>query len=65
MPIFYLNLQFPSELATIVNVLRSVDLSDNKIDVIPEGIGAFINLKHLNLSHNRIGKCVKLCVTEV
>jgi len=45
---------FPAELASIVAVLRSIDLSDNKIVIIPEGIGSFINLKHLNLSHNHI-----------
>jgi len=45
---------FPPELVNLVAVLRSIDLSENKIVSIPENIGAFINLKVLNLSHNNI-----------
>jgi len=45
---------FPPELVKVVNVLRSIDLSDNKIVEIPQNIGAFANLKLLNLNVNSI-----------
>ncbi|CAL8091818.1 unnamed protein product [Orchesella dallaii] len=46
--------EFPPELAKITNALRNIDLSDNKITIIPQNISAFVNLKHLNLSFNQI-----------
>lgn len=39
-----------------MSVLRNIDLSDNKIVEIPQNIGAFTNLKLLNLNNNLIGK---------
>jgi Leucine-rich repeat (LRR) protein len=46
--------EFPPDLAKIVDVLRSIDMSDNKISEIPVNIGAFVNLKHLSLNRNHI-----------
>ncbi|ODM98960.1 Leucine-rich repeat-containing protein 57 [Orchesella cincta] len=46
--------EFPPELAKITNALRNIDLSENKIAIIPQNISAFVNLKHLNLSFNQI-----------
>ncbi|XP_035715235.1 leucine-rich repeat-containing protein 57 isoform X2 [Folsomia candida] len=45
---------FPPELVKVVGVLRSIDLSENKITEIPQNIGAFLNLKLLNLNSNLI-----------
>jgi len=46
--------EFPPELVKVVGVLRTIDLSENKIASLPMNIGAFVNLKHLNLNHNSI-----------
>jgi Leucine-rich repeat (LRR) protein len=46
--------EFPPALVALLEVLRSLDLSDNRMTSIPQNIGAFINLKNLNLSSNLI-----------
>ncbi|CAG7830714.1 unnamed protein product, partial [Allacma fusca] len=46
--------EFPPDLAKIVDVLRSIDMSENKIAEIPINVGAFVNLKHLCLNRNHI-----------
>lgn len=38
------------------NVLRTLDLSDNKFIVLPNEISRFMQLKHLNLNKNKLSK---------
>ncbi|KAL0275499.1 UNVERIFIED_CONTAM: hypothetical protein PYX00_003329 [Menopon gallinae] len=46
--------EFPVRLFELKSVLRTLDLSENKIILIPPDIGLFENLKHLKLNKNRI-----------
>lgn len=46
---------FPKDLVRIKDTVRSLDLSKNKIKVIPDYLGTFANLKHLNLNDNKVG----------
>ncbi|OQR71205.1 leucine-rich repeat-containing protein 57-like [Tropilaelaps mercedesae] len=48
--------EFPAELQIAAGKLRSLDLSFNKLKLIPDTIGTLGNLKVLNLSHNKIIK---------
>ncbi|KAF7645415.1 hypothetical protein LDENG_00204630 [Lucifuga dentata] len=59
--------EFPEELQRLTANLRTVDLSSNKIEVLPAAIGNFLQLKSLTLNCNRltgvpaeIGKLKKL-----
>ncbi|XP_013877572.1 leucine-rich repeat-containing protein 57 [Austrofundulus limnaeus] len=59
--------EFPEELQRLTSNLRTVDLSGNKIEVLPAFIGNFLQLKSLTLNCNRltvlpedIGKLKKL-----
>ncbi|XP_039993019.1 leucine-rich repeat-containing protein 57 isoform X3 [Xiphias gladius] len=59
--------EFPEELQRLTSNLRTVDLSGNKIEVLPAAIGNFLHLKSLTLNSNRltsvpseIGKLKKL-----
>lgn len=59
--------EFPPHLRSFPNVLRTLDLSENRFVTLPEDIGRFTLLKHLNLSDNRltelpavIGQMIKL-----
>ena len=59
--------EFPAQLATLVSVLRTLDLSENKFAKLPLDVGKFTLLKQLNISGNRltelpdvIGDLVKL-----
>lgn len=59
--------EFPSNLRQLDSVLRTLDLSDNKLSALPPDIGSFKLLKQLNINKNRlvslpteIGKLVKL-----
>uniref|UniRef100_A0A3P8W297 Leucine rich repeat containing 57 n=1 Tax=Cynoglossus semilaevis TaxID=244447 RepID=A0A3P8W297_CYNSE len=59
--------EFPEELQKLTSNLRTVDLSDNKIPVLPAAIGNFLQLKSLTLNSNKlsilpaeIGKLKKL-----
>ncbi|XP_037342596.2 leucine-rich repeat-containing protein 57 [Pungitius pungitius] len=59
--------EFPEELQKLVANLRTVDLSANKIEVLPGAVGNFLQLKSLTLNANRladlpaeIGKLKKL-----
>ncbi|XP_013782646.1 leucine-rich repeat-containing protein 57-like [Limulus polyphemus] len=45
---------FPRELLPLTQVLRTLDLSDNKISTLPGAIGNFSQLKHLIMNNNRI-----------
>ncbi|XP_035023688.1 leucine-rich repeat-containing protein 57 isoform X1 [Hippoglossus stenolepis] len=60
-------LEFPDELQRLTSNLRTVDLSGNKIELLPVSIGNFLQLKTLTLNCNRlttvpseIGKLKKL-----
>lgn len=46
--------EFPPHMRTFPNVLRTLDLSENRFVHLPEDIGRFDLLKHLNLSDNRL-----------
>lgn len=46
--------EFPPHMRTFPNVLRTLDLSENRFAHLPEDIGRFDLLKHLNLSDNRL-----------
>uniref|UniRef100_A0A6M2DLG2 Putative leucine-rich repeat protein n=1 Tax=Xenopsylla cheopis TaxID=163159 RepID=A0A6M2DLG2_XENCH len=46
--------EFPPQLKHLNDVLRSLDLSDNKFDTLPSDISHFTHLKHLNISYNRL-----------
>lgn len=49
-------LQFPEELQRLTTNLRTVDLSGNKIEVLPASIGNFLQLKSLTLNSNRLSE---------
>ncbi|KAK7793298.1 hypothetical protein R5R35_007623 [Gryllus longicercus] len=46
--------EFPSNLKQLESVLRTLDLSDNKLSTLPSDIGSFKLLKHLNINKNRL-----------
>lgn len=46
--------EFPPHLRDFPNVLRTMDLSQNRFSTLPEAIGKFTLLKHLNISSNRL-----------
>lgn len=46
--------EFPPHLRNFPNVLRTLDLSQNRFVHLPEDIGRFDLLKHLNVSENRL-----------
>lgn len=46
--------EFPEELQRLTGNLRTVDLSGNKIEVLPPAIGNFLQLKSLTLNANRL-----------
>ncbi|XP_063040499.1 leucine-rich repeat-containing protein 57 [Engraulis encrasicolus] len=59
--------EFPEELQRLTGNLRTVDLSNNKIEALPPFIGSFLHLKSLTINANRlttlpneIGKLKKL-----
>ncbi|CAB1331186.1 unnamed protein product [Coregonus sp. 'balchen'] len=59
--------EFPEELQRLTGNLRTVDLSSNKIEVLPAAIGNFLQMKSLTLNRNKltslpdeIGKLKKL-----
>lgn len=59
--------EFPPHMRNFPNVLRTLDLSENRFITLPDDIGRFTLLKHLNISENRltelptaIGKLIKL-----
>ncbi|XP_062379349.1 leucine-rich repeat-containing protein 57 [Sardina pilchardus] len=47
-------LEFPEELQRLTGNLRTVDLSNNKIEALPPFIGNFLHLKSLNLNGNKL-----------
>ncbi|XP_076833719.1 leucine-rich repeat-containing protein 57 [Brachyhypopomus gauderio] len=46
--------EFPEELQRLTGNLRTVDLSNNKIEVLPAFVGSFQHLKSLTISSNKI-----------
>lgn len=59
--------EFPPHMRNFPNVLRTLDLSENRFVTLPDDIGRFTLLKHLNISENRltelpaaIGQLIKL-----
>ncbi|XP_074516777.1 leucine-rich repeat-containing protein 57 isoform X2 [Sebastes fasciatus] len=46
--------EFPEELQRLTSNLRTVDLSGNKIEVLPPAVGNFLQLKSLTLNSNRL-----------
>ena len=48
--------QFPEELQRLTGNLRTVDLSNNKIEVLPASIGNFLHMKSLTLNCNKLSK---------
>lgn len=48
--------QFPEELQRLTANLRTVDLSSNKIEILPASIGNFLQLKSLTLNSNRLSE---------
>lgn len=48
--------EFPPGFRQLEDVLRTLDLSDNKFTVLPEEISRFMQLKHLNLNKNKLSK---------
>lgn len=46
--------EFPVLLYNIKSYLRTLDLSNNKLSVLPSDIGCFVNLKHIILNKNKI-----------
>lgn len=46
--------EFPPHLRDFPNVLRTLDLSENRFSTIPEALGKFTLLKHLNVNANRL-----------
>uniref|UniRef100_A0A8C5R5C6 Leucine-rich repeat-containing protein 57 n=1 Tax=Leptobrachium leishanense TaxID=445787 RepID=A0A8C5R5C6_9ANUR len=46
--------EFPEDLQRLVGNLRTVNLSSNKIEVLPPWTGKFSVLKSLSLNHNRL-----------
>jgi len=51
--------KFPPDLVKVVNNLRNLDLSGNKMTVMPQNMGAFKMLKNLNMSKNRLSSIVE------
>ncbi|XP_033110571.1 leucine-rich repeat-containing protein 57-like [Anneissia japonica] len=47
--------QFPPQLQKLTKNLRTLDLSKNKLTVVPSSIGSFEHLKYLTINHNRLG----------
>lgn len=48
--------EFPPQLKSYPNVLKTLDLSENRFESIPEELGRLTMLKHLNLSGNRLSE---------
>ncbi|CAH2329789.1 leucine-rich repeat-containing 57 [Pelobates cultripes] len=46
--------EFPEDLQRLVGNLRTINLSSNKIEVLPPWMGKFSVLKSLSLNHNRL-----------
>jgi len=46
--------EFPPQLKTYPNVLKTLDLSENRFERIPDEVSRFTLLKHLNLSGNKL-----------
>ena len=54
--VVFLILQFPGDVLSLYQTLRTLDLSENKLPSIPPALGKFASLKSLNIASNRLGK---------
>lgn len=52
--ILILLFQFPEDLQKLSSNLRTIDLSNNKIETLPPFMGRFSVLKSLALNHNKL-----------
>jgi len=48
--------EFPKDIQKLKNTVRSLDLSDNKIEIIPSFLGEFVSLKQLTINNNHISE---------
>ncbi|EDW62449.2 leucine-rich repeat-containing protein 57 [Drosophila virilis] len=48
--------EFPPQLKNYPNVLKTLDLSENRFETVPDELGRLTMLKHLNLSGNRLSE---------
>lgn len=48
--------QFPEELQRLTANLRTVDLSGNKLELLPPSVGNFLQLKSLTLNSNKLSE---------
>lgn len=48
--------EFPPQLKSYPNVLKTLDLSENRFESVPDELGRLTMLKHLNLSGNRLSE---------
>ena len=48
--------QVPVTIASVKSKLRTLDVSFNRIPVLPDVLGEFTNLRVLSFNNNRIGK---------
>lgn len=46
--------EFPPHMRDFPNVLRTLDLSENRFALLPDAVGRFTLLKHLNVNANRL-----------
>lgn len=59
------DVQFPEELQRLSGNLRTVDLSNNRIETLPAFIGNFQQLKSLTISNNRLSENLFLYYTLI
>ena len=52
----YVFFQLPEELLSVKGTLRTLDVSVNRLTVLPPSIGEFNNLRTLNLAQNKLSK---------
>ena len=62
--LFVLCFQVPANISTVKSKLRTLDVSFNRIPLLPEMLGEFTNLRILSLNNNRIGM-VDLCCNSL
>jgi Leucine-rich repeat (LRR) protein len=57
--------EFPSALRQFPNVLKTLDISENKFVTLPDELGQFTLLKHLNINSNKLQElpeCIGLLI---
>ena len=56
----YVGMQVPAQILSLSGILKSLDLSFNKIGVLPENIALFTNLRTLALNNNKLGQVLAI-----